>query len=43
MAAGAVQLAQLGQLVHSNELMFSSEKIKGSFGNFISFETNKSA
>lgn len=43
MAAGAVQLSQQGQLVLSNELMFISEKIKGSFGNFISSETNKSA
>lgn len=40
MAAGAVQLSLQGQLVVSNEPMFVSEKIKGSFGNFISFETS---
>lgn len=40
MAAGAVQLDQMDV---SNELMFISEKIKGSFGNVISFEANKSA
>lgn len=43
MAAGAGQRGQRGQLVVSNELMFISEKIKGSFGNFISVQTNKAA
>lgn len=41
MAAGAVQLSQQGQL--SNGPMLISEKIKGSFGKFISSETKKSA
>lgn len=35
MAAGAARLSQQGQLVVSNELMFISGKIKGSFGMFI--------
>lgn len=42
MAAGAIQLSQQGQLVVSNELMLISEKIKGSFGKFISSETSAS-